>query len=35
VYLGVAALVAVVGVAAALVPAQRAARTDPMITLRS
>jgi len=35
VYLGVAALVVAVGIAAALVPAQRAARTDPMITLRS
>ena len=35
VYLGVAALVGAVGFAAALVPARRAARTDPMITLRA
>ena len=35
VYVGVAALVGAVGFAAALVPARRAARTDPMITLRS
>jgi hypothetical protein len=35
VYVGVAALVGLVGLAAALLPASRAARTDPMITLRS
>ncbi len=35
VYVGVAALVGAVGLAAALLPAHRAARTDPMITLRA
>ena len=35
VYVGVAVLVVGVGVAAALIPARRAARTDPMITLRA
>jgi hypothetical protein len=35
VYIFVAALVAAVAVAAAIIPARRAARTDPMITLRS
>ena len=34
VYAGVATVVCTVGFAAALVPARRAARTDPMITLR-
>jgi predicted permease len=34
VYVGVAVLVCAVGFAAALIPAGRAARTDPMITLR-
>ena len=34
VYVGVAAIVCTVGFAAALIPARRAARTDPMITLR-
>jgi hypothetical protein len=35
VYAGVAALLCFVGFAAALLPARRAARTDPMITLRA
>jgi putative ABC transport system permease protein len=35
VYAGVAALVGAIGLAAALLPARRAARTDPMITLRA
>ncbi len=35
VYAGVAGLVGLVGVAAALLPARRAAQTDPMITLRA
>ena len=35
VYLGVAALVGTVGLGAALLPARRAARTDPIITLRA
>ena len=35
VYVGVSALVLVVGLAASLMPAHRASRTDPMITLRS
>jgi ABC-type antimicrobial peptide transport system permease subunit len=35
VYMGVAALVGLVGFAAALLPARRAARTDPVITLRA
>jgi hypothetical protein len=35
VYGGVAAVVGLVGFAAALLPARRAARTDPMITLRA
>jgi putative ABC transport system permease protein len=35
VYVGVATLVGAVGLGAALLPARRAARTDPMITLRA
>jgi putative ABC transport system permease protein len=35
VYAGVVALVGLVGLAGAFLPAQRAARTDPMITLRA
>ena len=34
-YVGVATLVGAVGLGAAFLPARRAARTDPMITLRA
>jgi ABC-type lipoprotein release transport system permease subunit len=34
VYVGVAAVLAAAGLAAALVPARRAARVDPLMTLR-